>query len=840
MQYVFYAILIGAAAAVALYVVKKLRTDKEPEHMAVVRRYVEGGNFEKAGDVHRTHGNLREAMNLYVRAEAFSKASVVAEEVKDLRRAALFAEKATEYLRAGELFEQISDFQSATKTYQRSGNFARAAGSLERDPGAALSDIAAMWENACLTLIPDDAASDTLEPDVVERIRELALKAGEAHRTAGNLVRAAKFFEQAGVDSEGRRIASADKADKLATILSSKTDVEVRHDDDDDDATGVMKVRPRAPVPASSPASAPAPASASAPQPIIQNVTYVVQGSPTGGGTEGLPMPPGMAHAPTLASPTSPGSGVPVSSLGPAVHREMIYIRDGMTNATTPVARDAGRYTIGEMIGEGGMAVVHKAFDTTLEREVALKFMPEGFTDNPMLLRFFEREAKAAAGLNHPNIITVHDFGLLEGRPFICMELVEGKTIDAVLEDIAPEKMPLDGILEVANGLFAALEFAHRKDVVHRDVKPSNIMATVEGHIKLMDFGIARGIDRDQSTLIVGTPSYMAPEQFEGKGIDHRTDLFAAGVTLYEICTGELPFEGMGRASMPSHRPRQLRPELPIALDAFIWRCLQLSPDDRFPTTSVARGGVAEIARQARTAVRSVADVMTSPDPVEEDESEIVDLQEMVEDLEARRQTAPAKLKSEPAPVSAEDLDFDFGGLPEALSQDATLGAGSDVLAGLGMLDFDSPEETDRAAKPDVPAFVAEPLDLPPQSPDDNELLNELELLFAKHHVESKPSPSPESPPDAAEALLYTVRNLKELVQSGEIATRGGSSSGMSADVVSDINQLLLDYTSKYPEQTGKSAGPRGASAKRRRPEAVKGIEGLEGIESLLSGYLKE
>jgi serine/threonine protein kinase len=269
----------------------------------------------------------------------------------------------------------------------------------------------------------------------------------------------------------------------------------------------------------------------------------------------------------------------------PVIHREVIYVRDALTEQVTAVSRESDRYKIGEKLGEGGMAVVYEASDTVLDRPVALKFLPEGFTQNAMALRYFEREARAAARLTHPNIVTIYDCGLMSGRPFISMELIQGTSLDKLMER-NPMGLPLRDVLQVAEGLFAALEVAHRHKVLHRDIKPANLMWTRDGLIKLMDFGIAGSAEPSKHTVVAGTPYYMAPEQFEGTNLDERTDLFAAGVTLYELMTGELPYEARQQRSTP-RRARSLRPAVPVALDDLLWSCIQTDKGQR-PASAIA------------------------------------------------------------------------------------------------------------------------------------------------------------------------------------------------------------------------------------------------------------
>jgi len=251
--------------------------------------------------------------------------------------------------------------------------------------------------------------------------------------------------------------------------------------------------------------------------------------------------------------------------------------------AQADATRSAGsdRYQLGEKLGEGGMGVVYKARDRVLDRDVALKFLPETLAANEMAREMFAKEAKAAASVTHPNIITIHDYGVMDGRPFLCMELVDGEPLREMIDKTGGKGLFLPLALEVAEGLLSALAFAHARSVVHRDVKPPNVMRTSQGVVKLADFGIAKLVEPGQSaTKVVGTPAYMAPEQFVGRGIDHRTDLFATGVTLYEALTCKLPYEGADRATPP--KPvREHRPEVPTDLERIIMQCIAPAQEQR-------------------------------------------------------------------------------------------------------------------------------------------------------------------------------------------------------------------------------------------------------------------
>src|SRR5688500_4968447 len=203
-----------------------------------------------------------------------------------------------------------------------------------------------------------------------------------------------------------------------------------------------------------------------------------------------------------------------------------------------------GRYRILEKVGQGGMGVVYRAHDTLLERVVALKIIATSIEDNPELRERFFREARAAGQLSHRNIITIHDLGEHEGQPYLAMEFLTGEDLQHRLA--RQEPMSLRRKLEIAAETCDGLSFAHRRGLVHRDVKPANIFITDEGVVKLLDFGLARMVASEltRSNTMMGTVNYMAPEQVRGERSDHRADIFSLGVVLYEMLSGRKAFQG--------------------------------------------------------------------------------------------------------------------------------------------------------------------------------------------------------------------------------------------------------------------------------------------------------
>jgi serine/threonine protein kinase len=262
------------------------------------------------------------------------------------------------------------------------------------------------------------------------------------------------------------------------------------------------------------------------------------------------------------------------------------------------IGKSLGPYQIVGKLGEGGMGDVYRAHDARLGRDVALKVLPADVTADPERLARFRREARAVAALNHPHIVTIFSIEEEHGVPFMTMELVEGRSLDQIL---AEGGLPLDRFFDIGIALADALSAAHRKGIVHRDVKPANVMVTGDGVVKVLDFGLAReteahdGSGQDatslgltQAGIIVGTVPYMSPEQIEAKAVDHRSDIFSLGVVLYEMATGTRPFGGDSSPALMSSilkdRPRplsELRTDVPEGVWRLTARCLEKAPADR-------------------------------------------------------------------------------------------------------------------------------------------------------------------------------------------------------------------------------------------------------------------
>ena len=250
----------------------------------------------------------------------------------------------------------------------------------------------------------------------------------------------------------------------------------------------------------------------------------------------------------------------------------------------------AGRYELLELIGRGGMSSVWRSHDRLLDRIVAIKVLHEHYTQDGEYVERFRREARAVAQLSHPNIVTVIDRGEDEGRQFIVFEYVEGENLKEVIERTGP--LPIRDALLLALQMARALGFAHERGLIHRDVKPQNVLLNDDGQAKMTDFGIARSLDVEGVTItgtVLGTSEYIAPEQARGQRVDALTDVYSLGVVLYELLTGGVPFHGenfvtiaLRHVNEPAPSVLDRRPDCPTRLAIAVDRAMAKRPDDRF------------------------------------------------------------------------------------------------------------------------------------------------------------------------------------------------------------------------------------------------------------------
>jgi serine/threonine protein kinase len=273
-----------------------------------------------------------------------------------------------------------------------------------------------------------------------------------------------------------------------------------------------------------------------------------------------------------------------------------------------------GKYRILEELGRGGFASVYKALDTTLDREVALKVLDPLLTRDPAFISRFKQEAKVTARLFHPNIATVFEIGEADGRYFIAMQYIQGGNLRALVGQHGP--LPFDQVVSIVEQIGAALDYAHARRMIHRDVKPSNILVDSDGHATLTDFGIVKALEETNfqtaSGAVMGTPYYASPEQAESRPVDGRSDLYSLGIVAYELCTGKVPFIADSTPSLyykivhePPHLPSDASPRAAGPIEQVLLKAIAKQPEQRYQNGQ-------ELANALRTAVKELRELIES------------------------------------------------------------------------------------------------------------------------------------------------------------------------------------------------------------------------------------
>ncbi|WP_405861692.1 protein kinase [Streptomyces sp. NBC_01515] len=298
--------------------------------------------------------------------------------------------------------------------------------------------------------------------------------------------------------------------------------------------------------------------------------------------------------------------------------------QDGAQGRYAGRALAGGRYQLRDLLGEGGMASVHLAYDSVLDRQVAIKTLHTELGREQAFRERFRREAQAVAKLTHTNIVSVFDTGedALDGTtmPYIVMEYVEGRPLGSVLDEDVRQfgAMPADKALKITADVLAALDISHEMGLVHRDIKPGNVMMTKRGVVKVMDFGIARAMQSGvtsmtQTGMVVGTPQYLSPEQALGRGVDARSDLYSVGIMLFQLVTGRLPFDADSPLAIAYAHVQEepvaassINRSLPPAVDALITRALKKNPNERFPNAEAMRDECLRVAASLHAAAPSI------------------------------------------------------------------------------------------------------------------------------------------------------------------------------------------------------------------------------------------
>ncbi len=319
-----------------------------------------------------------------------------------------------------------------------------------------------------------------------------------------------------------------------------------------------------------------------------------------------------------------------------------------------------GRYRIQRKLGAGGMADVYLAEDQELGRRVAIKILNGRHANDAQFIERFRREAKNAAALNHPNIVSIYDRGNAEDTYYIAMEFLDGRTLKELI--VSRGAAPINVAIEYARQILSALRFAHRHGIVHRDIKPHNVLVDAEGRVKVTDFGIARAgtSQMTETGSIVGTAQYLSPEQARGGEVDPRSDLYSLGVVLYELLTGKTPFDGetpveiaMKHLSTAPKPPSKLRPEIPPELDKVVLRALAKNPDERYQSADEMEADLERVARGAPVSAATAATQILPAAPI------------VASDPTSATMIAPPRARDLPPPPVVEEEEYAEPGGPE-------------------------------------------------------------------------------------------------------------------------------------------------------------------------------
>jgi tetratricopeptide (TPR) repeat protein len=588
---------------------------------AAVEQYLASGAYHKAclcllslnqparaAEVYLSHGRLAEAGHYFQAAGVWQRAADCLHHLGSKREAAELYERAGEFAKAARCLSDIADHATAARLFERAGLPGDAAAawmaSGSRDPGlllrtAELFQVAGDLRHAAECLA--GAGEWALAAEHFERLGEWSL-AAQAHERAGAHREAAEAYERAEAWPESR--ANFEKAGDVLKVA----ELSLRMGQPFEAGRAFYEVG------------------------SFERAIEALQGIAAGSSLwreatlllgkiflerslheracrklEALEPSPPRSRADlevlALLATAYERSGDALRALAlleqieamdphwPQLGEWMARLQEhawGGSNRGS-VGADA-RYLLRAQIGRGGMGVVHLAQDRELERAVAVKFLPYELAQHTESLQLFRQEARAAASMNHPNIVHVYDVAVISGRPCIVMEYVQGQTVRQLIKRGRPDRCPIPPrrMAEIARDTCDALAYAHQQKVIHRDVKPGNIIVSDRGQAKLMDFGISKLLEQnaEAQTRPRGTPQYMPPEQILGSEVDGRADLYALGISIFEGVTGLRPFRGedvvQQQLNDPMPDPRTLRPEVPPGLVAIIQRACQKDASHRF------------------------------------------------------------------------------------------------------------------------------------------------------------------------------------------------------------------------------------------------------------------
>jgi len=506
-----------------------------------IQAYTKANAMDKLGMLHERLQNYQQAGEAYFKARLFKQAADCFLLAKDVKHAADAFDMDGQYAQAADLYKQLGSNSKVFHLLEKAGRFCEAAEGFKK---IGLLDEAV---HACQQVRPDSSeylkAALIMGKIFIERNeQDLARSAYHKVVTSADLSadNVEPYYEFGVIVQEQGFIQEAYALfERLQTVKYNFADVSLR----------------------------------------LQNLKERVETERRQFGT--MP-PPGTI-------PPFPGFRTSATQFGEKI---ITPVPSGQTPSSA-------RYVFEKELGRGAMGIVYRARDTALDRDVAYKTVANAIKENPAALKYFLSEAKSLAALNHVNIVTVFDVGQEADNYFITMEFVDGRSLAEFIREKG--RLSTKNVVVIASKIAAGLEYAHSKSVIHRDVKPSNIMISNEGEVKIMDFGLAKIMNEavQDKTIVRGTPLYMSPEQVEGVGVDSRSDVYSFGVTMFEMATGTLPFTkgdiAYHHLHTPPPSPVRYNPSIPEALERIVLKCLEKKKEDRYESASEVKRDLAPL-----------------------------------------------------------------------------------------------------------------------------------------------------------------------------------------------------------------------------------------------------
>lgn len=515
---------------------------KTDEFLDSAQCYEKAGMFQDASRMrakyHENRGEILESAKIYETMGDLNSAAAIYEKAGNVNKAADLFFKSGEFLKAGEFYEKSQNILLAAEAYEKSGDLKKAA-DLYHKCGNRQKEIELLERSQQYLLLAmkyreqglNELVISTLQkipqssPDYIEAVKLLA----GTFKEKGELTLAISKYREA---LSGRKVTenNIESFYELASLYEKTNEISEAVKIYED----ILKVQYHY-------------------RDVVQRVRSLKEKEQ-------------------------------VQGVHPAEKMEQLYAETKYTIKEKPPSKK--KYEILGELGRGAMGIVYKARDTILQRVVALKVMPKFNVDNPQISEKFLEEARTAAKLNHPNIVTVYEAGDEEGDLFIAMEYIEGSNIKQLLLQKKP--IPVQGVLFISAQICKGLGYAHENKVIHRDIKPTNVMWTPKKIVKILDFGLAKVIQEMASTVTIvgGTPHYMSPEQTLGEMVDYRTDIYSFGVTLFEMATGKLPFSkgdiGYHHVHTPPPDPKGLNRNIPDELARIIMKCMAKKTSERY------------------------------------------------------------------------------------------------------------------------------------------------------------------------------------------------------------------------------------------------------------------